>query len=151
MSFSSSKKQRSNSMGLTFVFSAFVVSFISTLGSLFFSEIMNFIPCSLCWYQRIFMYPLVFLFLINLLFPDEKIFKYTFPIAFIGWGISIYHNLLMFKIIPEKLSPCIQGVPCSVDYINWLGFITIPLLSFFAYTIILILLIALKKESKNAK
>lgn len=151
MGFSSSKKQRSNSMGLTFVFSAFVISLIATLGSLFFSEIMNFIPCSLCWYQRIFMYPLVFLFLINLLFPDDKIFKYTFPIGFIGWGISIYHNLLMFKIIPEKLSPCIQGVPCSVDYINWLGFITIPLLSFFAYTIILILLIALKKESKNAK
>ena len=49
----------------------------------------------------------------------------------------------MFKIIPEKLSPCVQGVPCSVDYINWLGFITIPLLSFFAYTIVLILLIIL--------
>ena len=145
MDFSSSKEQRSDSMGLTFVFSAFVISLVSTLGSLFFSEIMNFIPCSLCWYQRIFMYPLVFLFLINLLFPDEKIFKYSFPLAFIGWLISVYHNLLMFKIIPEKLSPCIQGVPCSVDYINWLGFITIPLLSFFAYTIILILLIVLKR------
>jgi len=145
MDFSSSKEQRSNSMGLTFVFSAFVISLVSTLGSLFFSEIMNFIPCSLCWYQRIFMYPLVFLFSINLLFPDEKIFKYSFPLAFVGWIISVYHNLLMFKIIPEKLSPCIQGVPCSVDYINWLGFITIPLLSFFAYTIVLILLIALKR------
>ena len=51
----------------------------------------------------------------------------------------------MFKIIPEKLSPCVQGIPCSVDYLNWFGFITIPLLSFFAYTIILILLIILKK------
>lgn len=145
MDFSSSKDQRSNSMGLTFVFSAFVISLVSTLGSLFFSEIMSFVPCSLCWYQRIFMYPLVFLFSINLLFPDEKIFKYSFPLAFVGWIISVYHNLLMFKIIPEKLSPCIQGVPCSVDYINWLGFITIPLLSFFAYTIVLILLIALKR------
>ena len=143
--------KRSDSKSLTFIFFAFLISLISTLGSLFFSEIMNFIPCSLCWYQRIFMYPLVFLFSINLLLPDDKIFKYAFPLAFIGWLISIYHNLLMFKIIPEKLSPCIQGVPCSVDYINWLGFITIHLLSFFAYTSILVLLIALKKESKNAK
>ena len=96
------------------------------------------------------MYPLLFLFLMNILFPDDKIFKYSFPLVFIGLIISIYHNLLMFKIIPEKLSPCVQGVPCSVDYINWLGFITIPLLSFFSYTIIFILLIMYKKE-KNAK
>ena len=149
MSFDLSK--RSNSKSLTFIFFAFLISLIATFGSLFFSEIMNFIPCSLCWYQRIFMYPLVFLFSINLLLPDDKIFKYVFPLAFIGWLISIYHNLLMFKIIPEKLSPCIQGIPCSVDYINWLGFITIPLLSFFAYTSILVLLIYLKKENKNAK
>lgn len=136
---------RSNSKSLTYIFLAFLVSLIATLGSLFFSEIMNFIPCSLCWYQRIFMYPLVFIFLINLLFPDDKIFKYSFPLVFIGWIISIYHNLLMFKIIPENLSPCVQGIPCSVDYLNWFGFITIPLLSFFAYTIILILLIISKK------
>ena len=148
MSFGLSLK--SNHRGLTFVFLAFIVSLVATFGSLFFSEIMNFIPCSLCWYQRIFMYPLLFLFLMNILFPDDKIFKYSFPLVFIGLIISIYHNLLMFKIIPEKLSPCVQGVPCSVDYINWLGFITIPLLSFFSYTIIFILLIMYKKE-KNAK
>lgn len=149
MSFNSSIRLDSSSS--TFIFLAFLTSLIATLGSLFFSEIMNFIPCSLCWYQRIFMYPLVFLFVINLLFPDNKIFKYAFPLVLVGWVISIYHNLLMFKIIPEKLSPCVQGVPCSVDYINWLGFITIPLLSFFAYTIILILLIILKRNIKNEK
>ena len=141
---------RSNSKSLIFVFFAFLVSLIATFGSLFFSEIMNFIPCSLCWYQRIFIYPLVFIFLINLLFPDDKMFKYAFPLVIIGWSISVYHNLLMFKIIPEELSPCVQGIPCSVDYLNWFGFITIPLLSFFAYTIILVLLIILKKEI-NAK
>lgn len=143
MSLSSSN--RSNST-LTYVFSAFIVSLVSTLGSLFFSEIMHFIPCSLCWYQRIFMYPLVLIFLINLLFPDDKLFKYAILLVVFGWLISIYHNLLMFGIIPENLSPCVQGVPCSTVYINWLGFITIPLLSFFAYTAILILLVKTKKE-----
>ncbi|MBP6714631.1 MAG: disulfide bond formation protein B [Aliarcobacter sp.] len=130
---------------MTYVFFALIVSFVATLGSLFFSEVMHFIPCSLCWYQRIFMYSLVFLFLVNLLFPDDKIFKYAFPLVIIGWMISIYHNLLMFGIIPENLSPCVQGVPCSTVYINWLGFITIPLLSFFAYTTILILLLKIRK------
>ena len=144
-------QNRSNN-NLTYVFLAFIVSLVSTLGSLFFSEIMNFIPCSLCWYQRIFMYSLVFLFLTNLLFPDDKIFKYSISLVLIGWSVSIYHNLLMFGIIPERLSPCVQGVPCSTVYINWLGFISIPLLSFFAYTIILILVLKIKKESKlNAK
>ncbi len=143
MSFDSFDK--SSSSNLTYVFFALIVSFVATLGSLFFSEVMHFIPCSLCWYQRIFMYSLVFLFLVNLLFPDDKIFKYAFPLVIIGWMISIYHNLLMFGIIPENLSPCVQGVPCSTAYINWLGFITIPLLSFFAYTTILILLLKIRK------
>ncbi len=143
MSFDSFDK--SSSSNLTYVFFALIVSFVATLGSLFFSEVMHFIPCSLCWYQRIFMYSLVFLFLVNLLFPDDKIFKYAFPLVIIGWMISIYHNLLMFGIIPENLSPCVQGVPCSTVYINWLGFITIPLLSFFAYTTILILLLKIRK------
>ena len=114
MSFDSFDK--SSSSNLTYVFFALIVSFVATLGSLFFSEVMHFIPCSLCWYQRIFMYSLVFLFLVNLLFPDDKIFKYSFPLVIIGWMISIYHNLLMFGIIPENLSPCVQGVPCS----NWI-------------------------------
>ena len=138
-------RNRSNN-NLTYVFLAFIVSLVSTLGSLFFSEIMNFIPCSLCWYQRIFMYSLVFLFLTNLLFPDDKIFKYSISLVLIGWSVSIYHNLLMFGIIPERLSPCVQGVPCSTVYINWLGFISIPLLSFFAYTIILILVLKIKRK-----
>ena len=147
MSFDSFDK--SSSSNLTYVFFALIVSFVATLGSLFFSEVMHFIPCSLCWYQRIFMYSLVFLFLVNLLFPDDKIFKYSFPLVIIGWMISIYHNLLMFGIIPENLSPCVQGVPCSTVYINWLGFITIPLLSFFAYTILLILRLKIKNEKRK--
>ena len=128
------------------IFFSFLISLIATLGSLFFSEIMNFVPCSLCWYQRIFMYPLVFIFLINLLYPDDKVFKYSFHLVIIGLFISIYHNLLILKIIPETLSPCISGVPCSVDYLNYFGFITIPLLSFIAFLTIFILLIAYKRR-----
>ncbi len=147
----SSDIKRSNFSSSTFIFLAFLVSLVATLGSLFFSEIMHFIPCSLCWYQRIFMYPLVLLFLVNLLYPDDKIFKYSFPLVIIGLLISIYHNLLIYKVIPENLSPCVSGIPCSVDYLNWFGFITIPLLSFFSYTTILILLILFKRKSVDAE
>ena len=92
------------------------------------------------------MYPLVFIFLINLLYPDDKVFKYSFPIVIVGLFISIYHNLLILKIIPETLSPCVNGVPCSVYYLNYFGFITIPLLSFIAFLTIFILLIAHKRR-----
>ena len=136
----------------TFVFLSFITASIATLGSLFFSEIMEFIPCSMCWYQRIFMYPLVIIFLINMLYPDDKIVKYAMPIVLVGWSFSIYHNLLMFEIIPESIVPCVQGVPCSTEYINWFGFITIPFLSFIAYSVILILLLLIKKGiSSNEK
>lgn len=126
----------------------FIVASIATLGSLFFSEVMEFIPCSMCWYQRIFMYPLVLIFLINLLYPDDKLFKYSFPLVLVGLLFAIYHNLLMWGIIPESAVPCKQGVPCSTEYFEYLGFINIPFLSLSSYLLIAILLIVGLKKSK---
>ena len=123
-----------------FVLLSFLTATIATFGSLFFSEIMQFVPCNMCWYQRIFMYPLVLIFLINLLYPDDKLLKYSMPLVLVGLFFAIYHNLLMFGIIPESVVPCVQGVPCSTVYLNWLGFITIPLLSLVAYSMIVIFL-----------
>ena len=128
------------------IFFCFVTASIATLGSLFFSDIMQFVPCTMCWYQRIFMYPLVIIFLIALLYPDDKVFKYSIVLVLIGWGFSIYHNLLMFGIISEEMVPCTQGVPCGVKYIDWFGFVSIPLLSFIAYSLILVLLYINKKN-----
>ena len=128
------------------IFLCFLVASSATLGSLFFSEVMDFIPCSMCWYQRIFMYPLIVIFLINLLYPDDKVFKYSFPIVVVGLLFAIYHNLLMFGIIPESAVPCANGVPCSTEYINWLGFITIPFLSLISYLTIFALLIFGKEK-----
>ena len=126
----------------------FIVASIATLGSLFFSEVMEFIPCSMCWYQRIFMYPLVLIFLINLLYPDDKLFKYSFPLVLVGLLFAIYHNLLMWGIIPESAVPCKQGVPCSTEYFEYFGFINIPFLSLASYLLIAILLIVGLKKSK---
>lgn len=135
-----------NTIGSKVIFLCFVIASIATLGSLFFSEVMQFIPCSMCWYQRIFMYPLVIIFLIALLYPDDKVFKYSIGLVVVGLFFAIYHNLLMFGIIPESVVPCVQGVPCSTKYINWFGFINIPFLSLISYSLILILLLAGKKD-----
>ena len=141
------KKSKNQSL----ILFSFLISLIATVGSLFFSEIMDFVPCSMCWYQIIFMYPLVLIFLINLLYPDDKIFKYSFPLVLAGLALSIYHNLLMFGIITEEMVPCVQGIPCSTVYINWFGFITIPFLSFLSFFSIFILLILNYKNNTKAQ
>merc|ERR1712242_486091 len=110
------------------------VTLIATFGSLFFSEIMKFPPCVLCWYQRICMYPLVLLFLAGMFPLDKRVWRYSLPLALFGWLIALYHNLLHYGIVPESASPCVQGVPCSTVYINWTGFITIPILSLFSFS-----------------
>lgn len=138
-------------MSSTIVFLSFLVASIATLGSLFFSEVMQFVPCSMCWYQRIFMYPLVVIFLVNLLYPDDKVFKYSFALVLVGLFFAIYHNLLMFGIIPESVVPCVQGVPCSTEYINWFGFVTIPFLSLIAYSLLFVLLLIGKKGTASEK
>lgn len=129
------------------IFLCFLVVSVAILGSLFFSEVMGFIPCTMCWYQRIFMYPLALIFLINLLYPDDKVFKYSIVLVVTGLFFAIYHNLLMFGIIPESAVPCASGIPCSTEYINWFGFITIPFLSLIAYSLLFGLLI----YGKNSK
>lgn len=122
------------------IFASWLVCAVSTLGSLFFSEVMKFPPCLLCWYQRICMYPLVVIFLLGLFPYDKSVIKFSFPLVFIGWIIAIYHNLLYYKILPESAAPCVQGISCTTVQIEWFGFITIPFLSLVGFTIILILL-----------
>jgi disulfide bond formation protein DsbB len=128
-----------------------LIALISTLGSLFFSDIIGYAPCVLCWYQRIAMYPLVLLFLVGIFQPIRYTLRFSIPIASIGLFIALYHNLLHYGIIPEAASPCRSGVPCSTIYINWFGFITIPILSAIAFTLILTILLILLKREKNEK
>ncbi len=128
------------------LFFAWIVASISLLGSLFFSDVMEFIPCTLCWYQRIVMYPLVIIFLVGMLTNDKNIFNYSFAFVGLGWFLSLYHNLLQYGIIPESSSPCVDGVPCSAKYFEVLGFITIPMLSFMAFSVIAVLVYMIKKR-----
>lgn len=123
------------------IFSAWLVASISTLGALFFGEVMQLPPCVLCWYQRIFMFPLVLILPVGLFPFDRKIVRYASPLAVLGWLVAVFHLLLVAGAIPEGMKPCTQGVPCSVKVIEWFGFVTIPLLSFAAFSAIVTLLV----------
>jgi disulfide bond formation protein DsbB len=127
---------------------SWVAAIIATLGSLYFSEVMHFIPCTLCWYQRIFMYPLTIILGVAFYRNDQWIYRYVLPLSSIGMLISGYHTLLQKLPYLQQFEMCTTGVPCSKDYINWLGFITIPLLAFIAFTIITVSLLILSRRPK---
>ena len=123
------------------VFSAWIIAMTSTLGSLFFSEIMDLTPCVLCWYQRIFMFPLSIILLVGLYPLDIKVVKYALPISIIGLLFSFYHTLLFYGFIPEGLQPCSKGISCADISMELFGFLPIPLLSIAAFIAIIILLL----------
>jgi disulfide bond formation protein DsbB len=127
--------------GWTLIFAAWLIATISTLGALFFGEVMHLPPCVLCWYQRIAMFPLVLILPAGLFPFDPKVVRYALPLAAIGWGFAVFHMLLIAGVIPESIKPCTQGVPCSEKVIEWFGFVTIPLLSVLAFSAILVLLV----------
>ncbi|GFN33083.1 disulfide oxidoreductase [Paenibacillus xylaniclasticus] len=115
---------------------AWIVSFVATAGSLFLSEVMHFEPCRLCWFQRIFMYPLVILLGMAAYRGDRRMASYTLPLSVIGGLISAYHYAEQKIPGLAKLMPCSVGVPCNEDYLDWFGVITIPLMAFIAFVLI---------------
>lgn len=126
---------------------AWIVSMIATLGSLFFSEILGFIPCELCWYQRIMMYPLCIILGIATFYNEKNMKKYVLPISVIGGSISLYHYAIQKIPGVSEINPCVQGVPCNVDYINWFGFITIPFLALIAFSFITLFMVLTRSNS----
>ena len=131
------------------VFTTWLLATLATAGSLFFSAVMSYPPCALCWYQRIAMYPLVLILLPAVLSFEKSVLKYSLPITVVGWLIAIYHNFVYFGIIPETLSPCTMGVSCKAQFFQLLGFVDIPQLSLFAFTLILMTLLYLRKVSAH--
>lgn len=109
---------------------------VAMLISLGFSEIGGLVPCMLCWYERILMYPLVVIVGVGILRRDSSWVYSVLPLSLIGAAVSFYHSLLQWKIIPEKIAPCQAGLSCAEVQINLLGFITIPFMAMVAFLII---------------
>lgn len=134
----------------TLLFMCWLLVTVSATISVFFSSVLEYEPCVLCWYQRICLFPLIFIFAAGL-FPvfDKSVIKYALPLTIAGGLVALYHTLLYAGIIPENIQPCSNGVSCTEKYIELFGFISIPMLSFFAFSTLVTLLIILKRRSSK--
>jgi disulfide bond formation protein DsbB len=119
------------------LWAAFVVAAIATGGSLFFSEVAGYIPCELCWFQRICMYPLSILTLFAAFHGDHRFARYLMPLPVVGAGISMYH-LLVENGVVEQAKGCALSAPggCATKWINYFGYMTIPTLALTAFVLL---------------
>ena len=116
---------------------AFLVAALATGGSLFFSEVAHFVPCELCWFQRICMYPLSMTTLLMALAYDHRASRYLLPLPLVGAGVSTYH-LLVENGVVKQTQACLLSAPggCATKWINEFGFVTIPALALTAFALV---------------
>lgn len=122
---------------------------VAVLGSLFYSEIIGYVPCELCWIQRIFMYPLVIIYGVAMLKNNIKIALPGLLLSGIGFFVSLYHYLIQKLPTLQDLGSSCSNVPCNLEYVNYFGFITIPFLAGFAFIVIISLHIILLRNARR--
>jgi disulfide bond formation protein DsbB len=122
------------------VYLAMVQAWVASMASLYLSEVLGYVPCELCWIQRIFMYPIALILTLGLFKHDEGVADYALLLALPGIGFSIYHYLLQKTSLFGESSGCAVGgaVPCSFDYLDWFGVVTIPFLAGVAFFVIIV-------------
>lgn len=120
---------------------AWVQALAATLGSLYFSEVAGIPPCTLCWYQRILMYPLVLIIPVGIIRKDKGLPSYVLPLTVPGMVIAFYQHLLQVGVIPAALAPCSIGVSCATKTWSAFDFVTLPLLSTIGFAIITLLMV----------
>ena len=128
----------------------FIIALVSTVGSLYFSEIAGYTPCELCWYQRIFMYPQVLVLGMAYYKKDKKIADYSLAMSVIGFLIAVYHYIIQFA--DKDIAPCkVVGYSssCSDHFTLNFGYITIPMMALTAFAGIIILMLFLKANSNK--
>jgi disulfide bond formation protein DsbB len=120
------------------LWAAFIVAAIATGGSLFFSETAHFVPCELCWFQRVCTYPLSLATLLVALAGDHRAARYLLPLPVVGAGISIYHLLIENGVV-EQAKACLVSAPggCATKWIDEFGYITIPTLALTAFVLLI--------------
>lgn len=130
--------------------SMWILAMLATIGSLYYSEVLGFVPCTYCWYQRILMYPLVIIIGVAIAQKDIRVAITTAIFSGLGTALAAYHYALQkLSILRDNAPSCGDGVPCTAQYVNYFGFVTIPALSLIAFSLIFILSIRLIKMNKQ--
>lgn len=124
---------------------AWLVAAVATAGSLYFSEVAEFTPCTLCWYQRIAMYPLAIILGIATFRRDRAVKVYAVPLAAIGAAISLYHYL--FEWFPDlDAGACSVTIPCDFVWFRAFGFVSIPFMALSGFCFIIVSLLLRPQE-----
>lgn len=127
------------------LYGAWLMAMLATFGSLYYSEISNFQPCTLCWYQRVAVYPLAIILGMATYRRDKAIVPYAMALTFLGLFFAVYQVLEVYIPGLAALNLCGLDNNCKADYVNYFGFLTIPMLSIGAFLIILFFLVRAKK------
>lgn len=132
-------RTRGLGLGTGILWVAWLVALVSTSGSLIYSEVIGFIPCKLCWFQRIAMYPMVAVLLVGAVRREAAAKYYALPLSVVGFGISVWHYLI--QTFPGlETGACDLANPCSAKYVNVFGFISIPFMAGAGFLLISVLL-----------
>ena len=142
--------QPSRSPGLwSLVFFSWLLALIATASALFIGEVMGMMPCVLCWYQRIAMFPLVLFLGAALLQQQRALILPSLLLSFTGWVIASYHTALYWGWIDPTLAPCGDGPSCTQQVLQIFGALDLPMLSWLAFMAISFLLLLSLKVSRN--
>lgn len=127
---------------------AFGTVTVATLGSLYLSEIVHLVPCKLCWFQRVFMYPLVPILGMAAWLRDLEIRRYAYPLLATGSAIASYHYLIQ-RVPSLEGGTCDVFAPCSAAYIWQWGFVSIPYMALSAFALVTILIFSLGQNVRT--
>lgn len=128
---------------------AWLIATTATLGALFIGEVMLMTPCTLCWYQRIFMFPIAIILGIACFTDDRPGAVYALVLALGGLAMAGYHTLLVAGLVPKSWVPCSAGVSCADQKLEILNGVQIPWLSLAAFMALAFLLLAYLRKSSR--
>jgi disulfide bond formation protein DsbB len=128
-----------NLLGGPAIWMAWTVAAVATAGSLIYSEVIHFVPCQLCWFQRIAMYPMAVVLLVGAIRREAVVRYYALPLAVGGALTSIWHYLI--QVFPSlEGGSCDPVNPCSSRYVEVFGFVSIPFMAGTGFIVIAVLL-----------
>lgn len=133
--------------GRNIVFLSCMLALAAMATSLALSEVFDFTPCKLCWYQRIFLFSSVFVLAAAEYYKDRFVYRFVLPLTVSGGVIALYHTLLQWGIVPEGALTCNVDASCATKHLNFFGFVTIPFLSLLTFMVITGLMLILRRQS----
>jgi hypothetical protein len=125
------------------------VAAVATFGSLYLSEVAGYLPCVLCWYQRIAMYPLTVVLGVAAVRRDRQVWRTAVPIAAIGGMVSVWH--IAIERNPALGGPCDPAAPCSIRWVEEFGFLTLPTMALVGYLAIIVLTLAARPKATDPR